>query len=167
MACFSPVINNRTQHTEVLLQPALPCPALPCPALPCPALPCPALPCPALPCPALPCPALPRLGNTGSGPLGQYTISTAQQCRLVCCDHHKVGTRHDQRRWVQQAQMHCSAIPSFAQTPPPAWQTTPLGSSGLQIRPRDVGLSMMDEHSGPHVLCCGHMLHESCLANHR
>ena len=149
VAWHVPVLSYTTEYTETLR-----C----C---------CSASVCPALPCPALPCPALPRLGNTGSGPLGQYTISTAQQCKPVCCDHHKVGTHNDQILWVQQAQMHCSAIPSFAQTPPPAWQTTPLGPSGLQIRPRDVGLSMMDEHSGPHLLCCGHMLHESCLASHR
>jgi len=68
---------------------------------------------------------------------------------------------------MQQAQLHCSALPSFAQTPPPAWQDTPCDPLGLHINPRDVGLSLLDEQAGPHVLCCGHMLHDTCLARHR
>ncbi len=65
----------------------------------------------------------------------------------------------------EQAQVHCSAIPSFTQTP--AWQDTPCDPASRLARPREVGLSVLDEQAGPHVLCCGHMLHDSCLASHR
>lgn len=69
--------------------------------------------------------------------------------------------------WLQQAQVHCSAIPSFAHRPAPAWQDTPCQLTSPQLGPREVGLSILDEQAGPHVLCCGHMLHLTCLTRHR
>ncbi|KAL0049205.1 hypothetical protein WJX82_008779 [Trebouxia sp. C0006] len=104
-------------------------------------------------------------GSEGvAGPLGRHDQQTRGVVEGECafCGN---GNETEPLGWV--VQLHCSAMPSSAQTPPPAWQDTPCDPLGPHINPRDVGLSLLDEQAGPHVLCCGHMLHETCLARHR
>ncbi|DBA86385.1 TPA: hypothetical protein ACH3X2_005612 [Trebouxia sp. C0005] len=104
-------------------------------------------------------------GSEGvAGPSGRHDQQTRGVVEGECalCGN---GNKPEPLGWV--AQLHCSAMPSFAQTPPPAWQDTPCDPLGPHINSRDVGLSLLDEQAGPHVLCCGHMLHDTCLARHR
>ena len=66
-----------------------------------------------------------------------------------------------------QAQVHCCAVASFVQQPPPAWQDTPCNPRAREPAAWQAGASFLDEQAGPSVLCCGHMLHTSCLNTHR
>ena len=63
--------------------------------------------------------------------------------------------------------MHCCAVASFVQQPPPARQDTPCNPGVGESAGWQAGASALDAEGGPSMLCCGHMLHSSCLTNHR